>query len=228
MTRRYLLALLALTPLAAAPVPREDEAAKLRHVYGAWSDRDGDCAFKLSGGELRVSLPAKEHALASPVRQPRGAENAPRVLREVEGDFVAVVRVAFPLPARGPAEKGKFACAGGLLAWVDQNDWVAVRRCAVSEEDLAEEFWSSQREGFVTSAKVHPSAKPEGSGLVRLRREGGEVRTGWSRDGKEWKEFGVWKVKWGGPVKVGVVAENSLKAPVEVTFDRYELTQPKK
>jgi hypothetical protein len=35
-------------------------------------------------------------------------------------------------------------------------------------------------------------------------------------------------VAWGAKVKVGVVAENCLDTPVEITFDQYSLTRPKK
>jgi len=35
-------------------------------------------------------------------------------------------------------------------------------------------------------------------------------------------------VEWGAKVKVGVIAENCLGASVEITFDQYSLTLPKK
>jgi regulation of enolase protein 1 (concanavalin A-like superfamily) len=69
---------------------------------------------------------------------------------------------------------------------------------------------------------------PTGKAFVRLKREGQKVTAGWSRDGKAWKDFDPQDVAWGAKVKVGVVAENNLGVPVEVTFDQYSLTQPKK
>jgi hypothetical protein len=61
-----------------------------------------------------------------------------------------------------------------------------------------------------------------------MKREGRTVSAGWSRDGRAWKDFDPAEVGWGARIKVGVVAENCLGTPVEITFDQYSLTQPKK
>ena len=72
-----------------------------------------------------------------------------------------------------------------------------------------------------------PKGEPEAA-FVRLKREGQDVTTAYSRDGKEWFEFNVWTVAWSDTVKVGVVAENGNNTPFNVTFDQYTLMQPKK
>src|SRR5262245_45813415 len=102
MTSRALLILFVVAPLAvrAAPVPPEDDVAKLQRAYGAWSDPEKDSRWTLKDGELRVSLPRADRLLG--VERQGATNNAPRVLREVEGDFTAVVRVSFPLPERVP------------------------------------------------------------------------------------------------------------------------------
>jgi regulation of enolase protein 1 (concanavalin A-like superfamily) len=75
---------------------------------------------------------------------------------------------------------------------------------------------------------VQGFGEPTKTAFVRLKREGDKVVTGWSLDGKKWKDFKYEnKVNWGAKVKVGVVAENCLEVPVEITFDQYSLTQPK-
>jgi hypothetical protein len=227
MPRLYLLLLLVGVPLAvvAAPVPAEAEKSNVQRVYGTWTDPDNDCKFKMPGGELRVAIPATDHSLGGPLA---GPENAPRALREVDGDFTAVVRVSFPIPERGPKREGKSLCSGGLLAWAGKDDYVVVRRCAVSTNGVAESFWGSQQIGILNTTTVQDMAKPESAGFVRLKREGDKVIAGWSRDAKTWEEFDAREVDWGDKVKVGIVAENIFQVPFEVTFDRYELTQPKK
>ncbi|MCI0704528.1 MAG: hypothetical protein L0241_26025 [Planctomycetia bacterium] len=60
------------------------------------------------------------------------------------------------------------------------------------------------------------------------RSAGNKFIAAWSRDGKKWTEFDARKVDWDKKVKVGVVAENIFQVPVEVGFDQYSLTQPKK
>src|SRR5688572_21038896 len=96
MRRPYLLVLLVCAPLAAAPVPKDDAATQLRAVYGVWEDPEKDSAFAMKRGELRVSLPVAERYWGTPSK--RTPLTAPRAVREVEGDFTVVVRVAFPVP----------------------------------------------------------------------------------------------------------------------------------
>ena len=43
-------------------------------------------------------------------------------------------------------------------------------------------------------------------------------------DGKKWKPLCLHELVWGDRVKVGVVAENSFKAPFDVAFDGYTIT----
>ena len=49
---------------------------------------------------------------------------------------------------------------------------------------------------------VRGLGKPTGKAFVRLKREGKKVAAGWSRDGKEWKDFDPQDVAWGAKVKV--------------------------
>src|SRR5438309_1058286 len=60
--------------------------------WGKVTDPDGDCTFKEDKGKLTITVPAGFHGL-----HPKRAMNAPRVLREVEGDFTATVKVTCAL-----------------------------------------------------------------------------------------------------------------------------------
>ena len=64
--------------------------------------------------------------------------------------------------------------------------------------------------------------------VLRLTREGKRLAAAWSRAGKEWQLFAPVEVAWGPKLKVGLVAENCLGKGIEITFDRYSLTTPKK
>ena len=52
-------------------------------------DPDGDCRFLHDKGVLTIELPGRHHDLAAEA----DIVNAPRLLRDVEGDFTAQVRV---------------------------------------------------------------------------------------------------------------------------------------
>jgi regulation of enolase protein 1 (concanavalin A-like superfamily) len=226
MSRWSLLSLLVCTPFGvlAAPVPPEDEVAKLQRAYGTWSDPDKDSRYTLKEGELRISLPAENRHLGV-IRQ-GATNNAPRVLREVEGNFTAVVRVACPTPKRVP--KGFWpSCSGGLLAWESHQKYMVIQYCSGNVNGNTEAIWSnhiSEAENLMT---VQGFGEPTKTAFVRLKREGDKVTPGWSLDGKKWKDFKEAKVNWGAKVKVGLVAENCLEVPVEITFDQYSLTLPK-
>jgi regulation of enolase protein 1 (concanavalin A-like superfamily) len=223
----YYLLMLACFPFAlcAAQVKKEDDAAKLERAYGAWTDADKDCKYVLKDGELRVSLPAAWHIMW---KQRRGAKNnAPRVLREVEGDFTAVVRVKFQVPKSVPEEHWPY-CSGGLVAWESEKEHLVIRRCGGAVNGYPEAVWSHHVTTAGTTDSVLELDKPAESAFLRLKREGKKAIVGWSRDGKAWKEFEPADVAWGAKVKVGVVAENCLDVPMEITFDQYSLTQPKK
>lgn len=229
---RAVFAAMLVAPVAAAPVPKEDDAARMRRIYGTPEDPDKDCTFKMVGDKLRIEIPAKHHSM----NPNPGFMNAPRVVGEVEGDFTAVVRVTFPIrPAPGPKadeDFNKFA-TGGLVAWVsDEENCQVLRR----EQDVN----GKPREKFVRCLRLRnytgvsvggigPAVQdwPD-AGYLRLTRDGKKLRAAHSRDGKEWKEHDAVEAGWGGKVKVGLIAENGYNAPFEVTFDEYKLTVPKK
>src|SRR5262245_59319350 len=83
----------------AAPPPREDDAGKIQRLYGEVIDPDGDCKFTLTGSKISIKTPGTDHSLTVE----RGKTNAPRVLKEWEGDFRASVTVEanFPKTAKG-------------------------------------------------------------------------------------------------------------------------------
>jgi regulation of enolase protein 1 (concanavalin A-like superfamily) len=211
-------------PRAVAPVPTEEALAKLDRAYGTWVNPDRDCAFKLTGGRLTISVPATDHLIGR--HYETTTDNAPRTWREVEGDFTAVVRVTIPIPGPVPG-LGAPRCGGGLVAWESNQGYATAQLCG---------GWLNGSPEGVRYFRARPGAhslagwgfdKPTGTGFVQIKRRGSWIRMGYSRDGKAWRETDLEEVTWGPKVKVGVVVENDLGKPVEVTFDQFELTQPK-
>src|SRR5262245_19293126 len=100
MTRNGLALFTLLPPiLAAAPAPRGDDAGKIQRLYGEVIDPDNDCKFTLTGNKIAITVPGTDHSLTFE----RGKTNAPRVLKEREGNFRASVTVEanFPKTAKG-------------------------------------------------------------------------------------------------------------------------------
>ena len=231
MTRAAILALV-FAPAAAAlaaPVPAE---SKVKDAYGAWADPDKDCEATARDGKLRIAIPAKPHSM----NYNAAKYNAPRLWREVEGDFTAVVRVGFPIPGGGGpfTETNRWAYHGaGLIAWAGDDDHVRVLRQAhTSDKQLEEQFTLYLPYLGGKGGKMHTAVplaeKTNHSAYLRVERRGDKVATAFSYDKGDWQSLGSATVGWGAMVKVGVVAENNFNAPFEATFDQYELTRPKK
>src|SRR5262245_42497543 len=106
----------------AAPPPREDDAGKVQRLYGEVIDPDGNCKVRLSGSKISIAIPGSDHSLAIE----RGQSNAPRVLKEWEGDFQVSVTVDAPFPkAAKSTVTGRNPFHGaGLLVFADAKNTV--------------------------------------------------------------------------------------------------------
>jgi hypothetical protein len=223
---RALTAGLLLTPvLLAAPVPK-DGAVRMNRAYGTPHDPDKGAEFRPVGDALRVALPHTPRLLGPWC----GVVNAPRVWREVRGDFTATVRVSFPVRPRLPAKHDdvpESRAGGGLVVWLDADNFLTVTR---DERECAGEPGEFYRLEMRDGGKAKGYAEytdPRQAGYLRARRTGKQIEGSYSTDGKKWKVLALCDAEWAEHLKVGVVAENSYKAPFDLTFDEYALAPAK-
>ena len=89
-------------------------------------DPVGDCKLIPDATGLTIVLPGKLHVLSPEL----AIKNSPMALIDVEGDFVAQVKVAGEvMPGRTPVEKMPFAFHGaGSLLWKDKDNYVRLER----------------------------------------------------------------------------------------------------
>src|SRR4051812_29851138 len=86
----HTLALLALACAANAAEPEPDpEPNPFESGWDKPTDPDKDCKFRREKSGLTITVPGKDHDLSAE----RKMMNSPRLLRDVEGDFIATVRV---------------------------------------------------------------------------------------------------------------------------------------
>jgi hypothetical protein len=109
---------------------------KPRHTIKGWGeviDPDGDCRVSLEGKKLTVAIPATKHDLSVEV----GDVNSPRVLSNIEGDFVAQVKVGGDVGHTGKRLSKEYLAyhGGGLLLWQDGRTYVRLERAAVVDQD---------------------------------------------------------------------------------------------
>ena len=222
---RLLIAGLLATSVLAAPIPK-DETGRIARVYGVAHDPDKGAEFRNVGDTLHVSLPLRPRLLA-PFR---GALNAPRVWREVRGNFTATVKVSFPVRAKVPPrheDVPEARAGGGLVVWLDATNLLTLTRDERECDGTPGEYLRAEccAKGFTRGAADYRA--PQKAGYLRVTRWDKGLSCSYSRDGKKWTPLGSYAAEWGDTLKVGVVAENSFKAPFEVAFDEYTLIPTK-
>jgi hypothetical protein len=99
------VAVVASVMAAPAPFPRPPRASRV--WFDGWArplDPLGGCRFERKGDKLTITVPGKGNERDCW----EGLVNPPRLLRDVQGDFVAQVRVAghFTVNKRGPRRAG--------------------------------------------------------------------------------------------------------------------------
>jgi hypothetical protein len=184
-------------------------------------DPRGDCKFKRDGDRLTITVPGGGHELDAGA----GRLNAPRLLRDVEGNFVAVVRVG------GGSRSDDRQGAGMLLT--DGTGYVRLERVAAPSA-WDKEWWRlyfGQRglgePGQSGTWMVGPDV--DEPAYLRLSRRGARVWGEYSLDAKGWWEVDTLRgVKLPRNFQVGVFAESAAPGTFQVWFDRFTLTRPKK
>jgi hypothetical protein len=215
--------------LAVALAPKEDDATRLRRLYGTPVDLDKDCTIELNEDVLRIAIPATRHVIEDAAHKQPVRINAPFTWTEVTGDFTASLQVSFPIRPTAPQGAMTASSSAGLIAMGGGE----VVRVARTESTFPRQVPKPQREDFhfdcVTPLRRDCTSAaadgPGGGAYLRLTRAGKVVAGFWSRDGKKWHEFKQdYQVGWGETVRIGVVAENEYKAPFEATFDQFRIT----
>ena len=218
-----LVLLLATCTILAAPAPKS-----------AWErpvDPDRDCKFAIKGGTVTIELPGTDHDLAPK----RKRFNAPRLLREVEGDFVMQVRVSgsFRPSAKSSVEGEDPSVAAGLvLIPADENcvrrEYGAYRRKGEQRTCPAlrmrgERIYNMEMD-WQLPWKPDPAAEKEAHIYLGLERQGDFIYEADSPDGKKWTySFKVRIKDLPAKVKVGLAAYSTSTEPFKVTFDQFKL-----
>jgi RNA polymerase sigma factor (sigma-70 family) len=188
-------------------------------------DPDGDCKFTRDKGVLTIEVPNKDHDLGVE----RDKMNSPRLLRDVEGDFVAQVRVSGTFsPSVDSTSTERIAFVGaGLVLMADNKTYLRLERATLRRDGVARTYvnWELREDGewkLAGDATVRPlEDKPT---YVRLERRGDKLLASASHDGKEWWELEPLEVKLPAKLKLGVAAGTTSTDPFKPSYDDFRLT----
>jgi regulation of enolase protein 1 (concanavalin A-like superfamily) len=200
------------------PKTQEDPLVTIPGWGGAF-DPVGDCSIKSVETSLRVDVPGTLHDLSVE----RAQITAPRILREIEGDFVAEVTVAGDVSPHGD-KTSTYALpyhGAGLLIWLDRDNYIRLERAAIlrGKDNVFHYVNFEQR----TSANMEGSfstGTPDGTTTLRLDRRGAHVTAAYRVGDQDWVKLQKWMgvYSWDKSLKIGVAAVNTSTAPFTAEF----------
>jgi regulation of enolase protein 1 (concanavalin A-like superfamily) len=155
--------------------------------------------------------------------------NAPRVLREVSGDFVATVKVEGDFAPGKQAFAERIAYNGaGLLLLRDELTYVRLDRGTLVR---------SGRQTHFTNFELRVDGKLERFGLptdrpllgdtatwLRLERRGNEIRGAVRQGDEDWTYLTPKKTALPDKLKIGVLGANSSNSPFSLRFSEFSVS----
>jgi regulation of enolase protein 1 (concanavalin A-like superfamily) len=196
--------------------------AREKGPWGDAVDPDGDCKFELEPREdkVRIIVPGKPHILSAEI----GYVNAPRLLRDIKGDFDVIARVAGTGQPGGKATTTVYPPyhGAGLLIWQDQENYVRLEIAADIRHGKARPYVNFEHRKDGALATSSGIMNKDSSNHLRLRRRGDEIYASFGPDGLRWTSFSPLTAKLNDRLKVGVLAINSSTKPLTAEFEGLE------
>ena len=191
---------------------------------GAWGlaiDPDKDCELVGEVKRLRIKVPGTRHDLVGNA----GKMNAPRVMREVEGDFVITTKVVgdFRPGGKSTNPKGIPFNGAGIVIWSDVDNFIRLERAAVARGAKISTYVNFEEFEGGTRGATHNEVMKGGDCWLRMERKGSRLQGSISFDGATWKQLQPIQAVWPPALKIGVTAINSSSFPFEVIFEEFEL-----
>jgi serine/threonine protein kinase/regulation of enolase protein 1 (concanavalin A-like superfamily) len=211
-----------------APEGQAPEGRALTRREEGWGhavDPDADCNFEMDASEdkVRIIVPGKTHILSAEI----GQVNAPRILRDIKGDFDLRVRVAGTSRPGGRATTTVYSPyhGAGLVIWQDEENYVRLEIAADLQHGKARPYvnFEYRKEGVLAVSRGMNN--PDGSDQIRLKRRGDEIFASFGPDGARWNSFPPLTVRLNDRLMVGVTAINSSTKPLAAEFERFDVVE---
>jgi regulation of enolase protein 1 (concanavalin A-like superfamily) len=188
--------------------------------WGVVIDPDKDCEITDQMKKLRITVPGTRHDLVGATGM-----NAPRVMREVEGDFIVTVKVVgeFRPGGKSTNPKGVPFNGAGILVWSDADNFIRLERAAVARGAKLSTYVSFEEFEGGTNGASHSQVMRGGDCWVRMERKGSRIHGSISFDGKTWNELRPIQTVWPTNLKIGLIAVNSSSLPFTVAFEEFDL-----
>ena len=217
----FTLTLMSAMWLAPAKV-RSEDAPKEIAGWGVPVDPDGDCKITVAGPRLNIELPGKPHALCIE----RDQMNAPRVLRQMTGDFVAKVKVIgnFPKGAESQIENRRAFHSAGFVLAMDHKNYIRLEKAEMVAGAQNMTFASFElRDNGVGvrwgNAGEHPLEPKQEHVFLQIEREGGKITASISNDDVKWTKLKPINVDWPATIALGLTAGHNSSDGFKAGFE---------
>lgn len=199
--------------------------------WGKAIDPTGKCDVALVGGKLKMTLPAGvyDHWFGRPDAKARF--NAPRVLREVTGDFTATVKVTSPLQGKARDDDG-YAAAAGLIALASDLHYLRLERNGFvpSSQPGVNLSWTPPL--YDRDAKRVSTWRSGKQGMfkdeftwLRMKRTGQKFYCAFSHDGEKWTDLPETETELPETIELGVLAITYSAAPLVAEFEEFKVQE---
>jgi regulation of enolase protein 1 (concanavalin A-like superfamily) len=191
-----------------------------------------DCRLKRDANSLTIEVPPGVRLLSNEF----DLRNAPMTLADVDGDFVAQVRVTGDMvPGTDPPRfKGKVLSGtfqgAGLLLWQDSKSFIRVERSVSNRKGqvvLSTKALVEIIKGGKSMVSLYIDI-PEGPLYLRLQRINRALTFLFGPDGRRWISSRTLAVMFPAKIQVGLVACNMSKQPLSAQFENLILITEKK
>lgn len=193
--------------------------------WGTAVDVDGDCIFLVVDGKLRITAPGPVHGFSIELER----MNAPRVMREVSGDFLAELTVTgeFAPGEKTLKERTPFNGAG-IVLMQDEKNYVLLRRAALERNGEYRHYSSFIVRENAQATRYIPADNPNVENMkptqLRLERRGdtiyGSVRQGTGL----WQHMIPKDLALEKDLNIGIIAVNASSQQFTAEFSELKLT----
>ncbi|HEY7330432.1 MAG TPA: DUF1349 domain-containing protein [Gemmataceae bacterium] len=205
----------------AAGTPEPEPAGRDVAGWGSAIDPGKDCEILPEEKKLTIRVPGSWHDL----NPDTGKLNSPRVVREVEGDFVVKVKIdgEFKPGGKSTNPRGVPYYGAGIIIWSDSDNFIRLERGALSRNNkVTATVAFEEREAGYRGAVHNITAQP-GPVYLRLERKGSRILGAVSFDGSDWRPLKPIDTLWPAKLKVGLTAITSSSQPFEAQFTDFSL-----
>jgi serine/threonine protein kinase/regulation of enolase protein 1 (concanavalin A-like superfamily) len=188
-------------------------------------DPNGDCRILLDKAENRATIlvPGATHLLSADI----GRTNAPRILRDIRGEFEVRVKVTGTTHPGGRGTTTQYAPyhGAGILLWQDTENYVRLEIAADVRKGKIFPYANFELRQAGLLATSRGLKIDDGTSYLRLQRRGDQIHGAFSLDGDHWTPFPPMVAKLEDRVEVGVVAVNSSSKPLTAEFEGFAISE---